>query len=244
MRSERQGLVQSRALAAIALYAITAIMSFSTLNGLVLGADAEQDRIILSDNPKEATDLGRDVLVRPNVEQGFYLYVRNPAKVDKKVRLDVLAGDPLTEVAKSDFVTVAKGSTQRISFGKPAAAGIALKGPPFRFVLALFDDQNKELERRSVGVTILEPPQYVEVSAIAYDPRQSQLRVELRASPQFSGPPCPVQLELIPELIPGYVKDQKRFGTYRTLLQKGGQTALVAEKLQFGMSGEETAWFI
>src|SRR5262249_28026930 len=101
--------------------------------------------------------------------------------------------------------------------------------------LALFDEQNKELERRQVGVTLLEPPQYVEVSSIAYDPTQKQLRVDIRALPQFSGPPCPVELDLLPERIPGFIRDQKRVGTYRTLLQKekGGQASLFAEKLRF-----------
>src|SRR5207302_788668 len=147
------------------------------------------------------------------------------------------------EVAKSQLVTVEKGGVpKRVSIPKPAPmatgtqtmSSLSLKGPPFRFVLALLDEKDQEITKRNVGVTILEPHQYVEVTSNSvYDPKLNQLRVQVKALPQFSGPACQVDLELIPERIPGFVSNQKRVGTYRGVLHKGGQVWLLAEKLQF-----------
>src|SRR5437879_5962382 len=186
MQNRHNGLEQGRRV----VHAITALVLSSMLGLAVLGADTEKDGlgIVLSDGTKDGVDAGSDLILRPNVKEGFsyYVSVRNPTKEDKKVRVELRAGD---HVAKSELITVAKGRTQAVSFGKSVpmgtgaqpVAGWSLKGPPFQFVLALVDGQNKELER-SIGVTVLDRKSIVE----ARRPRRAGAASELHLWLEFS----------------------------------------------------------
>src|SRR5439155_9046786 len=101
------------------IYALTALVLSSMLYVAALGADADKDSlaIILSDKPKAGVnaDAGSDLLLRPNVKEGFsyHVSVHNPTKIDKKVRVELRAGD---QVVSSEPITVAKGRVQAFGF--------------------------------------------------------------------------------------------------------------------------------
>ena len=49
-------------------------------------AQTEKPYLVFGDNPKDAAEAKKDLLVRPNVEQSFYLYVVNPGAARKSGR--------------------------------------------------------------------------------------------------------------------------------------------------------------
>src|SRR5947209_1605332 len=109
MQDRYKGLGQRRK----GVYALAALLLASVLGISVLGADPEKEglSLVLSEKPKDGVDAGRDLLLRPNVKEGFsyYVSVRNPTKADKKVRVELRAGE---HVVQSEPITVAKGRTE------------------------------------------------------------------------------------------------------------------------------------
>src|SRR5439155_5670930 len=84
-----------------------------------------------------------------------------------------------------------------------------------------------------INVNLLSPKDYVEVSAISYDPTANRLEARIKAKPLFAGPPCKVTLDLRPERIPGLIPTARKEGNYSDLVQKGKDGFLVAGNLQF-----------
>src|SRR5438132_10759141 len=110
-------------------------------------AQAEKPYLVFGDNPKDAAEAKKDLLVRPNVEQSFYLYVVNPGAARKSVSVRLSAGDPPVEVGKTEAIAIDAGATQRVSFPKPMpmpppgqpAPWSELTGTPLRFQAAVLD---------------------------------------------------------------------------------------------------------
>src|SRR5262249_3311865 len=60
-----------------------------------------------------------------------------------------------------------------------------------------------------------------------------QLKVEVTATKEFTGPPAPVDLSLLPERIPGLRDSPKKEGAYRRVLKADGdKVVLTANKLE------------
>src|SRR5437868_4272463 len=124
-------------------------------------AQTEKPYLVFGDNPKDAAEAKKDLLVRPNVEQSFYLYVVNPGAARKSVSVRLSAGDPPVEVGKTEAIAIDAGATQRVSFPKPMpmpppgqpAPWTELTGTPLRFQAAVLDANGKEIEKRNVNIT-------------------------------------------------------------------------------------------
>ena len=116
---------------------------------------------------------------------------------------------------------------------------VPLEGPPFKLLFQVLkkDLGTEPLAKLEVPVTILAPQEYVEVREINYQigktAEENTFIVELQAKKEFSGPPCSLELELLPEQISG-LSLAKKDGNYKQSLQRGGQgVQLVAKNLKF-----------
>jgi hypothetical protein len=204
---------------------VVVVMAF-TLAGFADTATApgENDpELVISDKPNDVKSEIKQVILRPNQTQEFYLFVRNPSAADMKVTMRVLVGDKvLASVAK----TVAAGKTEPFPLKKedkakpkdakgPAEEAKAddgrlmVEGTPRRFTVALFDDQGNPLGKpKTMDISLLRPSEYIKVSNISFKGQNNRainkLVVDLKADRErFSGPPCPVELKLSPDFIPG-----------------------------------------
>ncbi len=176
--------------------------------------------------------------LRPNTEQGFYLLVHNPSKVQRSVSVRLKTGEKFQEVKAVDL-KVDKGDSKLVDFKLPAApAAPTTPGKPalpptselevkaftfpfappvsgqtvapftFAFMIELYDkDDERVLEQRRVNVRILSPKDYLDASAPLFrsqsDRQRNDWSVTLACRKDFTGPDCPVSLDLSPERIPG-----------------------------------------
>jgi hypothetical protein len=163
------------------------------------------------------------LLLRPNVIQGFYLFVKNPTKNNKMFTVKVTAGQKTFDPIQ---VAVDAGKTKPVLFNKPPEKvekppagtpapaakpdeGVGLPGPPFKFEVALFDGANAVGEPKSVEILLQTPDKYLNDNPTAsYEASNNRARnlweVILEAKPEaFPGPDCPVKLDFRPDRIPG-----------------------------------------
>jgi hypothetical protein len=187
------------------------------------------------------------VPLRPNQEQEFYLFVRNATPRDETVTVSLRSGDGQREWVTSKAMTVKSGATEPVAFppapaapapaaGQPAPPpGVELTGPPFDYRFVLLDAKNQPFaDSRPLPVKLLSPDQYLEIPTIEFSPRQNQLRVTVQSRPDFSGPPAPVDLVLLPERIPGLRSGVTRDGAYhRALTGPNRSVSLTANNLPF-----------
>lgn len=191
---------------------------------------------------KKGTETTYRVALRPNQEQGFYLLVQNPSKVERNLSVRLKTGEKLREVKAVDL-RVKQGETSPVDFKVPAApaqpAAAAAPAQPaapstelevksftfpfappapaqeakaftFSFAIELYDkDDDRSLEQRRFDVRILSPKDYLQASAPLFksqgDRRSNEWSVTLACRKEFTGPECPVRLDLSPERIPGLV---------------------------------------
>jgi hypothetical protein len=107
---------------------------------------------------------------------------------------------------------------------------------------------NEVLASREIRVAVALPRQYVELTSIAFDPPTApkdagnQLVAVLQARrPPLAGPPCPVQLVLPPDRIPGLLGAQG--GTFRGVLPADGKPLrLFATGLRFAEGSAEDGY--
>jgi hypothetical protein len=202
------------------------------------GDDDEAWRVLFSDSPDGASGAKTDILLRPNKEQKFYTFVENASRRNRKVSVKLQVGNPPVELVSAPLV-VAAGQTERFDFGKPAAApagaaapSIELPGPPYRLQFVIADDKGKDLSLPTTYAGMLRPPQYLDIPEIHYESATQTLQVNVETLPDFSGPPCQVDLVLtgISGLDP---RSARSSGSYRVTLQKGETRPLIAKGLHF-----------
>jgi hypothetical protein len=191
--------------------------------------------------------------MRPNIEQPFYFFVKNPTNKDGK--FTVLVGEQRAEMS------VEKGETKLVKFGKPmpppAAATAATAPPPVADakpvwvdlksapptllvqLLQIVDDKPQELESKELAFDLLVPQAYVDDPIVTFaseEPGKNQLTVKVKSKPKdkFSGPPCTVQLLLTPELAGGLLQPVSRDADFQGVLTRPeDEVTLFAKDLRF-----------
>lgn len=234
----------SRACSQIAALALL-LCSFQPADTTAAQAQANPS-LVLSTNPADAADPLAKLILRPNVEQPVFLFVKNPGEEARKLTVVVQTADKaeLTRAA----VTAPPGKTQRVTFAKPAPPADkkpapapappvdpkappaeakkpdwpALQGPPFTLNFLLYDDKNKLIETRTEPIVLLAPSQYLEAGATYGG---GKLTVTVTPLPTFTGPPCPVDLIVRPDgLQPANGKEPAgKDGNLHEMIQRPGQ---------------------
>jgi serine/threonine protein kinase len=179
--------------------------------------------------------------LRPNVEQSFYLFAENGGDELKDVTFEIqVEGKPLPH-ATVTLPTLLKGS-QFIRFTKPLPQGE--KPPaPVEFSGRASVCAYREKDRRLCEVGLLSglPSGYVELNPTKFNPSTKSITLLVRALNEFSGPRCPVELDLRPERLPFLSPKQKRDGTYGGYLYKpGDQVHLEARNLEINAGNLES----
>jgi len=214
---------------------------------------ADRPWVIVSDSPSEPADRDpalqiRNILLRPNVDGTFYVYVRNPTEKDHEVTV-LLSAEP-TEGSEFARVTVPVGAkrTVRVRPPRPAAEAVIPAGakpapPPATAVpkslyVSLASGRDM-LERLELPVRVQVPSQYVVASpAFVTDPDGlGKLTVTLTDRRQdgkpFPGPPARVRLDVSPARVPDLVADSMAGSTFRGELRPGGRAVLAVTNVRF-----------
>ena len=143
-------------------------------------AQGATPRLLISDDPKQPPSAKKDLLLRPNRDEAFFVYVENPGTTPTNVVVELAADGHSGEPARVSM-TLEAGKTKQAVFPKPPGAaaapapapppagappappppppGVPLSGPPFKFQVRLLED-NKEVDHKSV-TRILAPHEYV-----------------------------------------------------------------------------------
>jgi hypothetical protein len=218
--------------------------------------------VFLSGRPDEPADKDpaapiRNILLRPNVQEPLYLYVRNPTDGNRQLTVSVESGDGAGDGIGRAAVAAAARQTVRVALptvaapAAPAAPGAttapATAAPAARTLrgrvlqLRLLGEKGEVLQKTVLPILVQAPNQYVRASA-AFEgeigsPRNRLLvRVEDRRADgrPFTGPSADVQLELN---VPGLIPESTKAGTYQAKLPPGGAVTLTAENLRFREAG-------
>jgi hypothetical protein len=223
-------------------------------------AQGATPRLLISDDPKQPPSAKKDLLLRPNRDEAFFVYVENPGTTPTNVVVELAADGHSGEPARVSM-TLEAGKTKQAVFPKPPGAaaapapapppagappappppppGVPLSGPPFKFQVRLLED-NKEVDHKSV-TRILAPHEYV--GAVAqYNPRRGLLAVEVTAKPEFFGAPCPVELALPVDRIPGFKKPKK--GTFRGVLRRPGDKVVLSAENFISIDAANKSGFV
>jgi hypothetical protein len=201
-------------------------------------------RLALRVDPTQAVDVPCDPLRLRTLpdKQPYFVVVKNPSSVDRKVIVDVMAGDSMIASSSEKDkppLEVKSGSTLVASFGDPTGKPTdPLPESPQNLSLRLRDAASgQEYERLVVRPVIAAPLEYIEIATAQFTPprrgESNRLDVELRSLPQMTGPPCPIKLELPsdPELFPGFVEPPR--GKLEGRVDPGGKSLrLFAEDIR------------
>ncbi len=134
----------------------------------------------------------------------------------------------------------------RVSFGPPPAnpgAGVVEVLGPLTIRLVDLDDPTFRINR-TIPVGLASPADYVRVVSALYTPPGSaggekpRLEFRLRAVGPIEGAPCPVELSLPLDRIPGLISPGD--GTFKAKLEKpGDEVTLFAEDFELDPRGDE-----
>jgi len=247
---------QTRAIGPARWVALLALLTLFLQGGrdLTRAQAQEKPTLVISTNPKEPTrdDTLTRLILRPNVEQALYLYVRNPGEEARKLTVVVETGDK-KELARA-AVNAAPGKTTRVQLPKmaadknkpkdkdpvkpadpkappaPEAPKVAwenLQGPPFDVRLLLLDEKNQPVETRTEPIVLMVPAQYL-TAAATFD--AGKLVVAVTAANTFAEPGCPLELSVQPDVFRPLREGELRAGNFKEVVGKAGQTKkLVAE---------------
>jgi len=206
-------------------------------------AVAQDKKIKLAFSDKaDGSNLKSELILRPNIVQPVYVYVRNMGEQAEEVTLELRAGGDTVD-GGTIKVAAPAGKATRVVFPKPAPPPPGTKpvAPALTPLSGPFDIRllsgNTALDE--VKVNVARPNEYVEVTAIEFDPREqnnrkNRLTVRLKAKETFTGPRARVELVLRPDRIPGLVASQRKEGSYAGYLAApGGELVLSADNLKF-----------
>jgi hypothetical protein len=178
--------------------------------------------VAYSSQPDMPKDL-KQIALRPNVTQSVYLYLRN-TDLDEETEVDIrlerafIKGKVSGKVEQWRDLAKAKlkkdfRRLQLVTF-KPApepAKKEAAKGPPttpneegapFHFQLAI-TEEGKQTVTFDLPVKIQQPQEYMANATAQFDKKESRLSARLIINADSADPPCPVELVLDPEVVPG-----------------------------------------
>jgi hypothetical protein len=243
----------------------TLLALFSAVATGPVPANAQQpptDRpwIFLSTNDKEQgaqnpsnpiwNSTNQSVLLRPNLEQTLYVYIRNPTEKVQDLTV-VLANETENgDIIATEAVSVPARQTVRVRPPKPPDAPVgtkpvppAAKPLPGRLYLTLRAG-NDTLQSDGMPVSVQVPTQYVGVTAINFEgaPGVARNRLSVVVSDRkgqssfvgnFPGPAAKVALDLSVARIPGLIPEPLRDSTLFDTLRSGGSVRLVASNLRF-----------
>jgi hypothetical protein len=226
--------------------------SFAYRVPVTLRPASEQLEILLAteDRPGGPVATLGELRLRPaKARQPHYLYVRNPSKTGRTVLVELKAGE-IAAGGEPPKLTLGPGQTQKVTFPgptpKPTEPLDPMRGP---LRVRLLDSQNGSVvQERTFPVSIATPAEYVKVAEARFEPAAKEggtnrLTVALQAVAPPLDPPCPVDLVVLPDRIPGLaaVKD----GTLRgSLPDKPDQVlTLFAAGLQLASDADEQGEF-
>jgi hypothetical protein len=220
-------------------------------------------RLAIRVDPSVAADVPIDPLRLRTLpdKQPFFVVVRNPSPVDRRVIVDVMAGDQVIATSgdkDKPSLEVKSGSTATVGFGEPTGKPTdPLAEVPQGLSLRLRDAASgQEYYRQEMRPVIASPLEYIEVLKAQFVPPRpgevNRLEVTLRSLPQMTGPACPIRLDIPsdPELFPAFVEPPR--GNLEGTIEAGGKLLrLVAEDIklkpiardqgQFSLSVDGTA---
>jgi hypothetical protein len=209
---------------------------------------------VLRVDPSAEVDVPLDPLLLRTLpeKQLFFVVVQNPPSVDRKVFVDVMAGDQVIATGgdKDKPLEVKSGSKATASFGEPTGKPTdPLPEAPQGLSLRLRDAASgQEYDRQELRPVIASPLEYIEVGRARFIPHRpgepNRLEVVLRALPRMTGPPCPVKLDIPSDadLFPGFVEPPS--GNLEGRIEPGGKTlTLFAEDVKLKSSSSDQARF-
>lgn len=211
---------------------------------------SRQLQIVLSTDPARPTTPLGELRLRPVKDvPGYFLYIKNPTEADRPVLVQLLDGGVLVpgcEVA----VTVKARDFKKVSFGtpsaKPEADFVAVRGGLQWRVLDA-SDPTKVLTEASPPVSVALARDYVRVVDARFEPPgpvndgKARLSFRLRAVGPIVGPPCPVELVLSPDRVPGLLAPGE--GTFRaSLAAEGDEALLIAEGVRLDERDDEQGY--
>lgn len=185
--------------------------------------------------------------------QPFYAFVRNPSQsTPREVIVEVMAGSEVIASSGSKALALPEKSTLLVpGFGPPPPKeGQPLPEAPADLLLRLRDGApggSQVYDVQPLAPRILLPEEYVQVTAAQFTPAgpggENQLKVNLRALPTMTGPPCPVELVLPKdkELFPSLLGDPQ--GKLSGALEAGKDLTLTADAIKLGLGGSESGIF-
>ncbi len=127
----------------------------------------------------------------------------------------------------------------------PAVPGQEVAPFTFSFVIELYDkDDDRALEQRRFNVRILSPKDYLQASAPLFrsqaERRRNEWSVTLACRKEFTGPDCPVSLDLSPDRIPSLVVSRLPGSQLTSVLnEQTRQVRLFARDIPFLPVAEE-----
>lgn len=202
-------------------------------------------QIVVSLNSQAPTDPLSGIRLRtiPG-KQDVFVYLTNPIdKVWTKLQVRMVAGDETRETAAFALgaratkpITFPAGPPAPVTPAAPGAAppGLPLLQGPLRFEV-IDQEKNEVVTRRTVGVDLADPVEYVSVTSVRYDPTggRNRLSVTLRLRRRMPAPEVNAEL--------GFPAPEDGGATYTTGTLKGKVPADLTELTLFadGVAGRE-----
>jgi hypothetical protein len=218
-------------------------------------AAADKFKLLFSDKPDDP-EPKPNIPLRPNVEQKFYVYVKNITNAaEKKVKVELLAGDApvaaveLPEIKADETVAAPFGLTPPPAAPPPVVPGekVPAPKPPAPALeevkgalrLRVLDGAGAPGIANPFDFRVSPPSDYIEADA-KFAPDKNLLTVKVTPKGNFAGPRCKVELVLRPDRIPGLLDKPPKEGTRAGALALAGvltsarsQLTLEAPNLEF-----------
>ncbi|MFO0890562.1 MAG: carboxypeptidase-like regulatory domain-containing protein [Isosphaeraceae bacterium] len=231
--------------------------AFHLLVPVEIVTDNALPRLALRTDPAVPVDVPLDPFRLRTLpgRQPFFVVVKNPSSVDRKVVVEILSGETVVATSADKdrpALDVKAGSTVQASFGEPAATAKPtdpLPEAPPKLSLRLRDaGGDQQFDRQELRPAIAAPLEYLELVRAQFVPRRpgeaNRLEVTLRALPQMTAPNCPVRLDIPadPDLFPAFVEPPR--GNLERLVEPGGKpVTLIAEDIKLNATAPEEGKF-
>lgn len=191
--------------------------------------------------------------------QPFYVFLINPSPTAaREVIVEVMAGDKVIAssgekplpLPQKTTISVPAFSASSPGEGQLPKEGLPLADAPADLKIRLRDAKppGQEFAVLNLRPAIAAPREYVQVTRAQFQPvgpdgGQNQLRVDLRALPRMTGPPCPVEL-VFPrdrELFPSFQGAPQ--GKLSGAVEIEKDLTLTADGIRLGLGGTESGIF-